>query len=191
MNKKLIYVLLAFMLVAVIAFAACHRGEDPSNDPNQDPNQNPSQDILALCESISDAKSATQVITVKNGSDELAKETRNYDFVAGKVTIERKTLNSSDADELYTTTTETKDITGKATVKLTKDLLNDVTETSTTLKAKVQGANLNGVFGVQSSDVQGDARIELVAQGSHIVSITVSYTSANGNAVQVVTTYVY
>ena len=187
MNKKLIYVLLAFVLVAVIAFAACHRGEDPSGDPNQDPNK----DILDLCDSISDAKSATQVITVKNGGDELAKETLNYDFVTGKVTIERKTLNDSSADELYTTTTETKDITGKPTVKLTRTLLNDVTETATTLKATVKSANLNEVFGIQSNEVQGDSKVELVSQGNYIVSITVTYTSVNGNAVEIVTTYVY
>ena len=180
MNKKLIFAVLTVLIVVALMCSACARNDQDDN-----------KDILGLCERISDAKNATQVITVKNGSDELAKETRNYDFVAGKVTIERKTLNSSDADELYTTTTETKDITGKPTVKLTKDLLKDVTETSTTLKAKVQGANLNGVFGVQSSDVQGDANLELTARGGHIVSITVTYTSANGNAVQIVTTYVY
>ena len=180
MNKKLIFAVLTVLIVVVLMCSACViSGQDDNKD------------ILDLCERISGAKSATQVITVKNGDDELANETRNYDFVVGKVTIERKTLNSSDADELYTTTTESKDITGKATVKLTKDLLKDVTETSTKLKAKVQGSNLNSVFGVQSSDVQGDANLELTAQGGYIVSIVVSYTSANGNAVQVVTTYVY
>ena len=173
MNKKLIFAVLTVLIVALIC-SACAK---PT--------------VLDCCDRIPDAKSATQVITVNSELGEIAKETRNYDFVAGKVTIERKTLNSSDADELYTTTTESKDITGKATVKLTKDMLKDVTETSTTLKAKVQGANLNGVFGVQSSDVQGDATLELTAQSGYIVSIVVSYISANGNAVQVVTTYVY
>ena len=180
MNKKLIFAVLTVLIIVALLCSAC-----VPNDQDDD------QDILALCENISDAKSATQVITVKSGSDELAKETRNYDFVAGKVTIERKTLNDSSADELYTTTTETKDISGKATVKLTKDLLKDVTETATTLKATVSNANLNEAFGIASSDVQGDAKVEFTAQGNHIVSITVSYTSANGNAVQIVTTYVY
>ena len=176
MKKKLIFAAVTVLIAVALLCSACAK---------------PMPKVLDCCDRISEAKSATQVITVNNELGELAKETRNYDFVAGKVTIERKTLNDSDADELYTTTTESKDITEKATVKSTKDLLKDVTETSTTLKAKVQGANLNGVFGVQSSDVQGDANLELVAQGKHIVSITVSYTSSSGNAVQIVTTYVY
>ena len=176
MNKKLIFAILTVLIVVAIFCSACKHHE---------------KDILELCESISEAKSATQVITVKNGGDELAKETLNYNFVTGKVNIERKTLNDSSADELYTTETETKEITGKPTVKLTRDLLSDVTETETNLKATVKGANLNEVFGIQSNDVQGDVKIELVAQGEHIVSITVSYTSASGNVVEIVTTYVY
>ena len=180
MNKKLIFAVLTVLIIVALMCSACVPDDQDNN-----------KDILDLCESISDAKSATQVITVNGGLGELAKEMRNYDFVAGKVIIERKTLNDSSADELYTTTTETKDITGKPTVKLTKDMLLDVTETSTTLKAKVQGTNLNGVFGVQSSDVQGDANLDLTAQGGHIVLITVTYTSTNGNAVKIVTTYVY
>ena len=176
MKKKLVFALLTALIVVAFLCCACAK-QEPS--------------VLDYCDSISDAKSATQVITVKSGSDELAKETLNYNFVTGKVSIECKTLNSSDEDELYSVETEIKDITGKATVKLTKDLLRDVTETATTLKATVANANLNEVFGIFSTDVQGDASVELVAQNSHIVSITVSYTSNNGNAVQIVTSYVY
>ena len=179
MKKKLVFALLATLIVVVLLCAAC--------TPSEQQNQN----ILELCSGISDAKSATQVITVKRGSDELAKETRNYNFVTGKVSIERKTLNDSSADELYTTETETKDITGKPTVNLTKDLLTDVAEKGSSLKATVKNAKLNETFGIDSSDVNGDAKIELVAENGHIVSITVSYTSSNGNAVQIVTTYVY
>ena len=178
MKKKLIFVALAALIVVALLCSACNPKGENSN-------------ILDLCKDISDAKSATQVITVNSGSDELAKETRSYDFVTGKVNIERKTLNDSSADELYTTTTETKDITDKPTVKLTKDLLSDVTETATTLKATVSNANLNQAFGIASSDVQDNANLELVANNGHIVSITVSYTSTNGNTVQIVTTYVY
>ena len=187
MKKRLIFVLLAILLVAVMAFAACKRDEDPNNNPNN----NPDKTILDLYGDIKNAKNATQTITIKNGTVEIAIETLNYNFETGKVEITRKTLNTSDADELYTTTTETKDITGNATAKLTKNLLSDVTETATTLKATVANANLNEVFGILPSDVQGDAKIELVAQNSHIVSIAVSYTSNNGNAVQIVTSYVY
>ena len=199
MKKRVIFVLLAILLVAVMmAFAACAPKEKPNPNPNPSPNPNPNPNpepttktILDLYGDVNKAKSATQIITIKNGTFEIAVETLNYNFETGKVTIERKVLNSSDADELYTTTTETKDITGNATAKLTKDLLKDVTETETKLTAKVANANLNAVFGIESTDVQGDASIELVAQGSHIVSITVSYTSSNGNAVEIVTTYVY
>ena len=188
MKKRLIFVLIPILLVAVVAFAACYQGENPNNDPN---NQTQDKSVLDLYGDVKNAKNATQIITIKNGAVEIVVETLNYNFETGKVSIERKMLNSSDADELYTTTTETKDITGNATAKLTKNLLSDVTETATTLTATVKSANLNEVFGISASDVQGDARIELVAQNSHIVSITVSYTSANGNAVQIVTTYVY
>ena len=186
MKKRLIYVLIAILLVAVMAFAACKRGEDPNNNPN-----NSDKTILDLYGDVKNAKSATQTITIKNGTVEIAIETLNYNFATGKVEITRKTLNTSDADELYTTTTETKDITDNATAKLTKNLLSDVKETDTTLKATVANAHLNEVFGILSSDVQGDAGIELVAKDSRIVSITVNYTSSNGNAVQIVTTYVY
>ena len=176
MKKKLAFTLFTALIVVALLCCACAKKE-PS--------------ILDYCDSISDAKSATQVITVKSGSDEIAKETLNYNFVTGKVSIERKTLNSSDADELYSIEMEIKDITNKATVKLTKDLLKDVTETATTLKATVSNANLNEVFGIASSDVVGDAKVEISAQDKQIVSIMVSYTSTNGNAIQVVTNYVY
>ena len=175
MKKKLIFAVFAVLIAVTLLCSACARKKN----------------ILSYCDSISDAKSATQVITVKNGDSELAKETFSYNFVTGKVSIERKTLNSSDADELYTTTTETKDITGGPTVNITRALLTDVTEEKTVLKARVSRANLDEMFGIQSSNVQGDARIEIVAEGEHIVSITVTYTSANGNAVRIVTDYVY
>ena len=178
MKKKLIFAVLTVLIIVALLCSACVRKGKNSG-------------ILSFCDSISDAKSATQVITVKDSGNELAKETRNYNFVTGKVSIERKTLNDSSSDELYTTETETKDITGTPTVKLTRDLLNDITETEISLKATVKGANLIEVFGIQSNDVQGDVKIELVAQGEHIVSITVNYTSASGNAVEIVTTYVY
>ena len=176
MKKKLVFALFTALIVVALLCCACAK-QEPS--------------VLDYCDIISDAKSATQVITVKSGSDELAKETLNYNFVTGKVSIERKTLNSSDADELYSIKTEIKDIAGKATVKLTKDMLRDVTETDTTLKATVLNAKLNEMFGIQASDVQGNANLELVAKNEHIVSITVSYTSTNGNAIQIVTNYVY
>ena len=188
MKKSLIFVLMAILLVAVVVFAACNRDRKPNDDPD---NQTQDKTILELYGDVKNAKNATQTITIKNGAVEIAIETFNYNFETGKVEITRKTLNTSDADELYTTTTETKDISGNATAKLTKNLLSDVTETATTLKATVANANLNEVFGILPSDVQGDAKIELVAQNSHIVSITVNYTSSNGNAVQIVTNYVY
>ena len=194
MNKKIIYAVLIILLVVAAVICACAPKEDPNPDPDPNPNPNPNpttKTILDLYGDVNKAKSATQIITIKNGAFEIAIETLNYNFETGKVTIERKVLNSSDADELYTTTTETKDIQGRNTAKITAANLNDVTETETKLTAKVANANLNAVFGIASTDVQGDARIELVAQGSHIVSITVSYTSSNGNAVQIVTSYVY
>ena len=206
MKKKLIVTLFAVLLVvalATVCFACSPAGDDndsnngqnngQNNNPNDDQNnsQNNNQDILSLCDGLSDAKSATQVITVKKGGNEIAKETLGYNFVTGKVSIERKTLNTSDADELYSTETETKDITGGPTAKLTKDLLKDVTETATTLNAKVANANISEVFNIQSSDVTGDAKVELTAQNNRIVSITATYTSSNGNAVEIVTTYVY
>ena len=178
MKKSLVFVLIAILLVAAVAFAACRRGESDKT-------------ILDLYGDVKNAKNATQTITIKNGATEIVVETLNYNFETGKVTIERKTLNTSDADELYTTTTETKQITGNATAKLTKELLKDITEKDNVLTATVSNAHINEVFGVSASDVQGDARIELVAQDSHIVSITVNYTSANGNTVAIVTTYVY
>ena len=179
MNKKLIYVLLALALVAVVAFVACDKD-------NQD-----ETDILALYDNVKDAKTALQTITIKNGSDEIAVETLNYNFETNKVTIERKTLNDSSADELYTTTTEVKDITGRNTAKISSDNLKDVTTTETTLTAKVANAKLNEVFGINSGDVNGDATVTLVSDGSHITKITVTYTSANGNSVEMVTTYAY
>ena len=186
MKKGLIFVLLVILLVAAVTFAACDQNETP-NDPNKDQDKT----VLDLYDGVKSAKNATQTITIKNGAAEIVIETLSYNFETGKVNIERKMLNSSDADELYTTTTETKDITGNATANLTRNLLSDVTETATKLTAKVANANLNAVFGIASTDVQGDATIELVAEGTHIAKITVSYTSANGNAVQIVTTYVY
>ena len=175
MKKKILFAVFTVLIVVALTCTACaNKGS-----------------VLDFCDGVSDAKSATQVITVKSGSDELAKETRNYNFVTGKVDIERKTLNSSDADQLYSTETETRDITDKPTVKLTSAVLTDVTETATTLKATVSSAHLNEVFGIQASDVQGNASVELVAEGAHIAKITVSYTSANGNKVEIVTTYVY
>ena len=179
MKKKIIFAVFAVLLAVALMCSAC----SPSGQNGKK--------ILDLYDSISDAVSATQVISVKKGGDEIAKETLSYNFVTGKVSIERKTLNTSDADELYSTETETKDITGDSIAKLTKDLLNDITATRTTLKATVKNANLNQVFGIQPSDVTGDAKIELVANDTHIVSITVSYTSANGNAVEIATIYVY
>ena len=187
MKKKLIFVLLVILIVAMMAFTACNRNRKPNNNDDQTQDKT----ILDLYGDVKNAKNATQTITIKNGAVEIAIETLNYDFATGKVEITRKTLNTSDADELYTTTTETKDITGNTTAKLTRNLLSDVTETATTLKATVTNAHLNEVFGISASDVQGDARLELVAQGSHIVSITVSYTSSTGNTVAIVTTYVY
>lgn len=175
MNKKLIFALLAVMLVAVVAFAACATKTD----------------ILSLYDNVKNAKSATQTITVKNGSDEIAKETLSYNFDTNKVTIERKTLNNSGATEMYTTTTETKDITERNTAKLTADMLKDVTTTEKTLTAKVANANLKSVFGIEATSVNGDATVELVAEGEHIAKITVTYTSTNGNAVEIVTTYTY
>ena len=176
MKKKSIFAVFTVLIVVVLLCSACVK---------------PKSSILHYCDRISDAKNATQVITVKSGSDELSKETRSYDFVTGIVSIERKTLNDSNADELYTTTTETKDIDGNATAKFTKDLLSDVTETATTLKATVSNANLNEVFGIASSDVVGDAKVEISAQDKQIVSIMVSYTSSSGNKVEILTTYVY
>ena len=181
MNKKLIIALFAVAVVAVLAFAAC-----APDIPGETP-----QDVLSLYDGVKNAKSATQVITVKNGTDEVAKETLNYNFETNKVEITRKTLNGSDASELYTTTTETKDITGRNTAKLTASLLKDVNKTETTLTAKVANANLNEVFGIAATSVSGDATVTLVAESSHITKITVSYTSANGNAVEIVTTYAY
>lgn len=178
MKKKLIFAVVITLIVVALLCSACNPKGQNSN-------------ILDLCKDISNAKSATQVITVKSGSDEIAKETRSYNFVTNKVNIERKTLNSSNEDQLYTTETETKDISSKPSVSLTKDLLTAVTETATTLKATVSNDNINQVFGIDSSNVQGNADLELVADNGHIVSITVSYISANGNTVQIVTNYVY
>ena len=194
MNKKLMYVLMAILLVAVVAFAACNRGgtdNDPDKDQDQNQDQTQDKSILDLYDDVKNAKKATQTITIKKGADEIAVEKLSYNFETGKVTIERKMLNSSDADELYTTTTETKDIEGRNTANLTAANLKDVTETQTKLTAKVANANLNTVFGIASTDVKGDAVLELVAQGSHIVSITVTYTDSADNAVQIVTNYVY
>ena len=212
MNKKIILAVLTVLLVVAVVLCACAPQVNPNPDPDPNPNPNPdpkptpdpnpnpnpnpdpgptTKTILDLYGDVNKAKSATQTITIKNGAFEIAIETLNYNYETGKVTIERKTLNSSDADELYTTTTETKDIEGRNSANLTAANLKDVTETETKLTAKVANANLNAVFGIASTDVQGDASLELVAEGSYIVSIKINYVSANGNTVQIVTAYVY
>ena len=180
MNKKIILAVFAVLIVLSVALCACTPKENP-----------PSTTILDLYDDVNNAKSATQVITVKNGTAEIAIETFAYNYETGKVNIERKTLNSSDADELYTTTTETKNIEGRNTAKLTAANLKDVTENETTLTAKVANDKLNTVFGIAATDVIGDATVKIVREGEHIVSLTVNYTSANGNTVEIVTNYVY
>ena len=106
--------------------------------------------------------------------------------------IEKKTLNYPLEDEAFTTTTETKDIKkGDGVANITELTLSDITLTSSSLKATVKNDNLFKVFGIHNENVDGDAAIEMLAQDGKIVKLTVNYISANGNSVEIVTTYAY
>lgn len=175
MNKKLLLVLAVLLAVTVCCFAAC---KDSA--------------VLQMYQGVKDANNVVQKITVKNGEATVAEETLTYNFASGKLTIETKILNDSSAAEAFTETTETKDITrGEGIAKLDADTLSAVTDNGSSLKGTVVNNKLQTAFGIESSKVTGDAAVEMLAQDGKVIKLTVNYTSSNGSAVAIETTYAY
>ncbi len=175
MNKKLLLALAILLAVTVCCFAAC---KDSS--------------VLQMYQGVKDANNVVQKITIKNGDAILVEETLTYNFASGKLTIERKTLNDSSAEEAFTTTTETKDISrGDGIAKLDASTLSAVTDNGSSLRGTVVNNKLQTAFGIESAKVNGDAAVEMLAQDGNVIKLTVNYTSSNGNAVTIETTYAY
>lgn len=175
MNKKIL-IAVALLLVALFALCSCKS----------------SKTVIEMYEDVKDAKGIVQTIVIADGSAEVASEKRTYNMTSCKVEIERKQPAPLTSSEPYVTATETKDfVKADAVAKLHGLTMTGVVTTDTTFKGAVANADVKTAFGVDGASVKGDVTVELTADGGKIVKMVVTYTSANGNAVTITSTFTY
>ena len=174
MNKKIL-ITVAVLIVALFALCSCK-----------------ATSLLDAYDTVKNAKTVVQTITVTNGTAEVAKQTSTFDMASGKANVEKKVLNDVSADEKYTTTTETKDFTKSEAVANLKGLtMTAVVETETSFKGSVANADIKTAFGIEVTSVKGDATVELTVKDGNVTEMKVTYTSSNDNAVVITTTFAY
>lgn len=175
MNKRIL-IAVALLLVALFALCACKSNKT----------------VIEMYDDVTSAKGIVQTIVITDGSNEIASEKRTYNMNSGKVEIERKQPAPLTSSDPFVTTTETKDFAkADAVAKLKGLTMSGVVTTETTFKGTVANADIKTAFGVENSDVKGDANVELTAEGGKIVKMVVTYTSANDNAVTITSTFTY
>lgn len=172
MKNRKIFLAIAVLLVAIMALCAC--GENQF-----------AKTVLDAYANVKTAKTINQTIKVVKGSEELATEQLSYNLETGKVTYTKTPLNGEAASG------EKSFDKDSLAANLQLDSFNDVQEDAENgkLVCKMNAERAKTLYGLDG--VSGDVAFTFVMNNGKLGSLTVAYTTANGNGVTISTVYAY
>lgn len=174
---KKLFVVLAVVAVLALAFAGCEPQQlDVINDALQQ---------------VAQARRIQTVTSVSDGELLIAQTQKTYVKTESGITLTTvtKTLNTLPADEQYSVTTTTENLSGGfEAITLSEENFSALTVKNNALSATLTQAGALAQFNVETA---ADAKLGIATANGRASEITISYAALSGNSVEISVTIHY
>ena len=174
---KKLFVVLAVVAVLALAFAGCEPQQlDVINDALQQ---------------VAQAQRIQTITSVSDGELLIAQTQKTYVKTESGITLTTvtKTLNTLPADEQYSVTTTTENLSGGfEAITLSEENFSALTVKNNALSATLTQAGALAQFNVETA---ADAKLGIATTNGRASEITISYVALSGNSVEINVTIHY